>query len=275
MDARGPWPFITMRCVLRDGREVVLRARQHRKGLLRHAGRDGIPFWHRPAYNFWNGLFFAVGSLHFIFASLLSITPGPFTARELALVFFAGSIFFTIAGFMQNLQAANAGQMGGKLPDMSVRPRLIGWKPSDIGWLSAITQFVGTVMFNFNTLDAIDPPSQWYLADLTIWLPGLIGSVLFLISGYLAFMETSHGYWSWKPADLDWQIVISNLLGCILFMGAGIFAYVPRGPEPSWIAFSANLLLCLGASGFLLGALLMMKESRQTGTVTPCSLGPS
>ncbi len=220
-------------------------------------------------------MLFAVGSLHFIFASLLSITPGPITTLELALVFFAGSIFFTIAGFMQNLQAANAGQMGGELPDTSVRPRLIGWKPSDIGWLSTITQFVGTVMFNFNTLDAIDPPSKWYLAELTIWLPGLIGSVLFLISGYLAFMETSHGYWSWKPADLDWQIVTSNLLGCILFMGASIFAYVPRGPEPGWIVVSANLLLCLGASGFLLGALLMMKESRQTSTVPSCPLGPS
>ncbi|MAB01044.1 MAG: hypothetical protein CMN86_22465 [Stappia sp.] len=269
MDARGPRPFITMRCLLRDGHRIVLRARQHRKGLQRSARQKGIPFWHRPAYNWWNGLLFAVGSLHFIVASLLSVVDSPLTIREIALVFFAGSIFFTTAGFMQNLQAANAGEMTGGPPETRTRLRLIGWKPSDVGWLSTITQFAGTVMFNFNTFDAIDPPAQWYLADLTIWLPGLVGSVLFLVSGYLAFMEAGHGWWSWKPADLDWQIVTANLLGCIFFMGAGILAYIPRGPEPAWIATSANVLLCLGAVGFLAGALLMMRESRQAATLIP------
>jgi hypothetical protein len=269
METNGPWPFITMRSILRDGDRIVLRARQHRKGLQRPASQKEIPFWHRPAYNWWNGLLFALGSLLFLVAGMLSLVPSPLGLRDIAIVFFAGSIFFTTAGFMQNLQAANVGELGSEPHTGHNRPRLLGWRPRNIGWLSTITQLVGTVMFNFNTFDAIDPPADWYLADLTIWLPGLIGSILFLISGYLAFMEAGHGWWSWKPADLDWQLVSVNLLGCIFFMGAGVLAYVPRAPEPSWIAGAANVLLCLGATGFLTGALLLMRESRQSTVIVP------
>lgn len=270
MTLAGPAPFVTLRSFRLHGRRALWRARQSRKGLLRHPDQTEVPFWHKPAYNWWIGLLFAVGSLHFIGAAVLSMVPTSLPLWQIGLVFFLGSIFFTTAGFLQNLQAANA-------PDFSPAPptpvkarelQLIGWRPSNLGWLSTITQFAGTVMFNFNTFDAIVPPPDWYIADLTIWLPGMIGSVLFLISGSLAFMEISHAYWSWKPKDLDWQIAFANLLGCIFFMTAGILAYIPRGPEPGWIATVANLHLCLGALGFLTGALLMMRESKQTATMT-------
>lgn len=265
MELGGPKPFVTIRSVLRNGHRIVLRARQYRKGLQRHPDQREVPFWHRPAYNWWNGLLFAVGSLHFVIASLLSLVPGPLTAWQIAVIFFIGSIFFTTAGFMQNFQAANATELTDAASSFvpARRLRLIGWSPSSLGWLSTVTQFAGTVMFNFNTFDAIDPPAQWYVQDLTIWLPGMIGSALFLVSGYFAYMEAGHAYWSWKPASLDWQIVFANLLGCVFFMTASVLAYVPRGDEPSWIAFVANLHLCLGATGFLIGAVLMMRESKQ------------
>lgn len=270
MTQAGPAPFVTLRRFRLHGHRAIWRARQSRKGLLLHPDQTEVPFWHRPAYNWWTGLLFAVGSLHFIVAAVLSMVPTSPALWQIALVFFLGSIFFTTAGFLQNLQAANAPDFA-QAPPAPVRAgtfRLIGWRPSNLGWLSTITQFAGTVMFNFNTFDAIAPPADWYIADLTIWLPGIIGSVLFLASGYLAFMETSHAYWSWRPKDLDWKIAFANLLGCLFFMTAGILAYIPRGPEPGWIAVVANLHLCLGAFGFLIGALLMMRESRQIETLT-------
>lgn len=197
----------------------------------------------------------------------LSLIHNPLTSAQIGIVFFLGSIPFTIAGFMQNFQAANTTNFSKEAPGPADLPHLVGWRPRDPGWLSTIAQFVGTIAFNFNTFDAIHPDARWYIQDLTIWLPAMIGSVLFLVSGYLAFMETSHAFWSWKPRDLDWQIVFINLLGCLFFMTAGVLAYVPKGTDPTWIVNLANIHLWLGALCFLIGALLMMRESRQVETL--------
>lgn len=269
MRRAGPWPFVTFRSYRHRGRPIVWRARQHRKGLNRAArGLDttGVPFWQTQAYNWYTGLLFAVGASLFLLGSVLTFGHGQFGVPPdgpINIVFFAGSIPFTIAGFLQNFQAANAADFAVDPGIQGARQSvsLIGWRPGSLGWLSSVTQFVGTVAFNFNTFDAIDAPSRWYVQDLTIWMPGLVGSILFLVSGYLAFIETSHGYWSWKPNDLAWWIVFVNLLGCIAFMTAGILAYVPDGAEPAWIAAVANFHLGLGALGFLIGAVLMMRES--------------
>ncbi|MDU9005985.1 hypothetical protein QO231_19305 [Sedimentitalea todarodis] len=226
-----------------------------------------MPVWQRPAYNWWTGLAFSLGSLLFILGATLSLIPNSLSAVQIGIIFFCGSIPFTTAGFLQNFQAANAADFSPEAPSFPERLHLLGWHRNNLGWLSTITQFLGTVAFNFNTFDAIYPATGWYQQDLTIWLPGMLGSVLFLVSGYLAFMETSHAYWSWKPHDLDWRIVFINLLGCIFFMTAGILAVVPKGPEPGWIVDLANIHLWFGALCFLLGALLMMRESRQVETL--------
>ena len=62
----------------------------------------------------------------------------------------------------------------------------------------------------------------------------MIGSVMFLASGYLAFIEVGHKYWSWRPRDLAWQIGFINLLGCIFFMIAGVL-FLRSRPAPSRI----------------------------------------
>lgn len=265
-ETRSVAGFVTYRSFLHRGRVLQWRARQHRKGLLRHPDQTTVPFWHSAAYNWWTGLSFSLGSLLFMLGATLSLIPTGLSAPQVGMVFFAGSIPFTIAGFMQNFQAANAGDFSPERAVKQPRLRLFGWLPHNLGWLSTISQFFGTVAFNFNTFDAIHPASGWVEQDLTIWVPGLVGSVLFLISGYLAFMETSDGYWSWKPRDLDWWIVAINLLGCIFFMVAGIVSYVPSGTEPGWILKLANSQLWLGGLCFLIGAVLLMRESRQAET---------
>lgn len=264
----GPWPFITRRSYALAGRRIVWQARQHRKGLARAARaleNAPVPFWQTQGYNWWTGALFALGSLLFLTGSLLSLlheSIAPATT-PINIVFFLGSLPFTLAGYLQHFQAAN--QSAFTLdPNDDAAPRhisLIGWHPHSAGWLSTFCQFVGTVAFNFNTFDPLVAGAGWATQDLAVWLPGMIGSVLFLVSGYLAFVETAHRYWSWRPRQLDWQIVFVNLLGCVAFMAASTLAYVPRGGEAAWIPDLANGLLGLGALGFFLGAALMMRES--------------
>ncbi|MBK0329777.1 hypothetical protein I5535_21280 [Rhodobacteraceae bacterium F11138] len=267
MATQGAGPFVTLRTYLHHGTLVRWRARQHRKGLLRHPDQPTVPVWQQPAYNWWTGLSFSIGSLLFMLGAALSLLHTPLTPVQIGIVFFLGSIPFTIAGFLQNFQAANSTNFSRNAPRSADRLHLLGRRPHDPGWLSTITQFAGTVAFNFNTFDAIHPDAKWYIQDLTIWLPGMIGSVLFLLSGYLAFVETSHAFWSWKPRDLDWQIVFINFLGCVFFMTAGVLAYVPKSNDLTWIVNLANIHLWLGALCFLIGALLMMRESRQVETL--------
>lgn len=264
----GPWPFITFRSYTLGGRRIIWRSRQHRKGLERDArALEGtpVPFWQTRSYNWSTGAFFAVGAFLFMLGSALSLLPdAPALSQGINLTFFAGSIPFTIAGYLQLFQAANATRFE-IAPSATPRPHriaLVGWHPGSAGWLSTFTQFLGTLAFNVNTLDAMIAPSAWEAQDLAVWLPDMVGSLLFLASGYLAFIETTGGYWGWKPRVLAWQIVFVNLVGCIAFMTAAMLAYVPPGPEAWWIPVAANIHLFIGAFGFFAGALLMMRESR-------------
>ena len=120
-------------------------------------------------------------------ASLLGLSPDLATNSRLDLmqvnaIFFVGSIPFTIAAYLQLFQAANAGGWVASDSRVSKRHTAPGWRPNDIGWLSSAFQFAGTVLFNFNTFDAMLPSLNWIQQDLVIWVPNIVGSILFLSS---------------------------------------------------------------------------------------------
>jgi hypothetical protein len=95
------------------------------------------------------------------------------------------------------------------------------------------------VLFNINTFDAMLPNLNWRQQELEIWMPNIMGSILFLSSGYLAFVETCHKHIAWRPTDLVWWITLINLLGCIGFMIAAVFGIVLLGaPNETWLTMS-------------------------------------
>lgn len=275
VDERGPWPFITRR-VHRgtDGSVTIWSSRHHRKRLvLPEAARAiaitetlGRCLWMPWKLNWWIGTVFATGSLLFALASVLSLAPALarmwlFDTTKVNAIFFAGSIPFTMAAYLQLLQAANAGLVPGAQPRVERRVSLFGWRPHEIGWLSCALQFAGTVLFNLNTFDAMIPSLGWFQQDLVIWVPDAVGSILFLASGYLAFIETCHTYWAWEPKGISWWVVFVNLLGCVGFMISAVFAiFLPGRPHP--VAVTISLLFTLfGAVGFFAGSLLMLPEA--------------
>ncbi len=143
---------------------------------------------------------------------------------------------------------------------------LFGWRPRDIGWLSCALQFLGTLLFNLNTFDAMLPGLDWLQQDLAIWAPDFAGSLLFLASGYLAFIETCHAHFAWRPHNISWWVTLANLLGCIAFMISAVFAFVPpQSPSFDTAAF-ATLFTLIGATGFLIGSLLMLPETALPAT---------
>lgn len=94
-----------------------------------------------------------------------------------------------------------------------------------------------------------------------MWAPDLVGSALFLASGYLAFVETCHAHFAWRPTSLSWWVTLVNLLGCVGFMIAALFAIILPGPTHREMATLAIAFTLQGAVSFFVGSCLMLPEA--------------
>ncbi len=177
---------------------------------------------------------FAIGSALFAVATVpgMSATAGAGLPNVLC---FVGSWFFTTAGWMQLVLA---------------RPAL------GIGWYSAATQFVGTILFNISTgsalwAHAVKPERQ------LVWAPDMLGSVAFLISGALGVVAVTAAVGVVEFKARDWQAEWINMIGCIAFGVSALGAFVKRSGVTA-DALLANTGTFIGALCFLVAALLAL-----------------
>jgi hypothetical protein len=215
----------------------------------------------------WVSAFFVIGSLCFALASSAGLAPGLFGAfgsdpAAMNLVFFVGSVFFTIAAYLQFLSAVNADRISDLVHRRPPQEpfRWFALRPGEIGWLSAFTQLVGTVLFNANTFDALLPGLDWLQEDLLIWFPDVLGSICFLAASTLAFLEYGDGRLVRRPRDVSWWIVNINMLGSIAFGIAAVYALVLPGPADLLDGWAVNVWTLAGAICFLIGANLLLPE---------------
>lgn len=146
---------------------------------------------------------------------------------------FLGSWFFTTAAWMQ-LALSRPG----------------------VEWLSAATQFAGTLLFNLSTgaavwAHAVTPERR------LVWAPDVVGSSAFLISGVLGVVAVSTVVGILEPRSPDWQAEWVNLIGCVAFGVSAAGAYVSQAGVTA-DAVLANLGTFIGASCFLAAALLIL-----------------
>lgn len=284
----GAGPFVS-RIVHRrpDGSLHTWTSRWHRKGGGVRSSALAVAaaiekrlspwfVWAPAQLGWWIAVLFMVGSACFAVASFAGLAPDVFgksfqNVTTINVVFFVGSVFFTAAGYLQLLEATNADRRAalarGETPAQKFR--WFAWQPGQIGWLSAFVQFIGTLLFNVNTLDALLPGVDWLQEDLLIWTPDIIGCVCFLVASWLAVLEYCHGYWCWQPHNLSWWIVIVNLLGSIAFMVSGVFAAVLPGATDVLDLWAVNLWTFIGAVCFLVGAYLLLPEMATRPNLTP------
>lgn len=195
------------------------------------------------------GTLFAVGAL---VAQL-----GVGSVRDDDLIYLVGGFFFSLGGYVSVLQAGNAPtdiDEGGALG--SARWRWLTFAPRRIGWLSAAVLFVGTLFFAVSLVAAFASDLTPRQSDGWIWLPDIVGCVCFLVSGHLALVEVGNGR-IWRIVDdLGWWIVGINQLGSILFLLAGVAAFVrPATSAPldlalvNWGTFGGAV--CFAVAGVL------------------------
>ena len=264
LETRGRGSFVS-RLVHRtpDGDVRVWEARPHRKqptSIERVRGPRLLP-WAPTCIGWWIAMLFVVGSAVFAVGSLAGLDPAELrwlseSETRLNALFFVGSIFFTIASYLQLLEAINADR---KLePDR--RYRLFAWLPARIGSLASLVQLVGAVLFNFNTLDAMLPTQDWLGPDLLVWTPDIGGSICFMAACQLAVIESCHGWWCWRPREISWWVVVVNWIGSVAFLGSAIVAFVLPRTASAVDAWSANLFTFIGAVWFFFAAYLLLPE---------------
>jgi hypothetical protein len=160
-------------------------------------------------------------------------------------VFFAGSIFFTVAAGLEVREATLR------------RGRRFGTDPS---WWSAAIQFVGTLLFNLSTFGAMQDGLSTTQQNRLVWVPDLFGSTAFLISGALAYGVVTGGHLRRAQRDRDWTMAAVNLTGCVFFGISAVASYVVPSSGSVLDLAAANWTTALGAACFSAGALMLIPQ---------------
>jgi hypothetical protein len=138
VESHGSGPFTT-RVVhqLEDGSTHIWSSRRHRKGygpeVVTPAGeprpkkRPSLFLWAPDKLNWWIAVLFMIGSACFILGSVL-VLAGYSDFFVINAIFFAGSIFFTSAGYSQYNQSINAKTAVGVGQETPQR-KWLAWQP--------------------------------------------------------------------------------------------------------------------------------------------------
>lgn len=254
-----------------SGCRFCLNARNHRKGKPPRALPVPDPiatdmrYWAPERLGWWIAVLFMIGSLCFAVgawaASFPQATPLRLDSETLQnAVFFTGSLFFTSAATLQFIESKLAVERVTVRLELHALSFRLPERFAHLGYLSALAQWIGTLLFNLNTYDAMLNNGSWMSANLLVWTPDIIGSICFLVSSHFAYLEIK-----FDPATspLSRRIVRINYLGSVAFMISALFAVALPHPDPVFGWF-ASLFTLLGALCFFIGAYLLIPELSET-----------
>ncbi|MFI6495201.1 hypothetical protein [Streptomyces sp. NPDC050564] len=183
-------------------------------------------------------------------------------ATECASIYFAGGLFFNTGGYVSLLQVINAPRHvadgSGRL--VTRRWRWWSYEPTRVDWLSTFVLFAGTLVFAVSLLSSFLQGLSVQQVNRLIWAPDVVGCVLFLVSGYLGFVEICHGRPCVRAHSLSWWIVAVNQLGSVLFIVSALAAFTRPATGSLVNADIANWGTLTGALCFSLGGLLQLYE---------------
>ncbi len=238
-----------------DGVIARWESRRHRKHPP-GAPAAGSTWWAPTARGWWIAVLFAVGSLLFVLGAVPGYASGVGTRWDAA-TFFAGSLFFTSAGYLAYREAVDAGPQA---PAAAQRRRFFIFQPRRIDWWATALQLAGTLYFNVSTGNALRVDLTATAANQHVWRPDAVGSACFLAASLLAWVEVCHGWTAWRPRSWSWWITLANLIGSVAFGVSAIAGYISPATGQVHNAERSNLGTLVGALCFLAGALLLLPE---------------
>jgi hypothetical protein len=273
----GAGPFVSLVShTLPSGWVRLNASRRDRKGLgpqfispagASHPVRGGnrwLRFWAPDRLAWWVAVCFVLGSFHFTLGPVFSISGWGLAGHARALWYFVGSVFFTLASYLQYLEAVNA-PLGPEYfaKDPTANPsgsrwRWVGFFPKHVAFWASFPQFIGTLCFNLNCWSGLSANPSLFSAWLDQWTAGVMGSVFFLVSAWFAILEVGHSFFAFKPRDVSWWVVWTNFVGCAGFLVGSLFALPDAGS--GWMLTTDNWFNFQGGLFFLISSYLMLPE---------------
>ncbi|MGX5696386.1 hypothetical protein ACWKWP_09325 [Agromyces soli] len=186
---------------------------------------------------------FALGSICFFLGPLPAYAAWA-GAVGVGVTFFVGSLLFTAAAFIQL-------RLSGRRP-----PRRGTNRADRADWYGAAVQFVGTLLFNVSTAQALVAAIQRPEELGAGWRPDAWGSLAFLISSSLAVVATKDRGELWDRDARTWHGTGLNLLGSIAFGVSAVGAYLVPSTGALVNERWANLGTAIGALCFFTAAVL-------------------
>ncbi len=210
-------------------------------------------FRSEKAISWWIPILFMIGAFCFGFSSFSSLYFSEiFSSIFINIIYFIGSIFFTAAAYLQYLESINS--------DITHHEHIhnkqccwfwLRWRPYNLGYMSSLTQFIGTIFFNINTFNTL-----FNFNTISISISNMLGSILFLISAFFAYFEIYHDKDVTIFSTSTWWIIWINLLGSIFFQISAFF---------SWFSYQniATLTTLLGALCFFMASFILKYENKK------------
>ena len=244
-----------------EGRSRRLRKRRDR--VTRLLGGDGTPvarfgpvYWAPQNFSWLIGALFMIGSACFAAGTVIAVDS---SAEVAGFVFFAGSIFFTAAGYGQLLQVINGDRGSG----VDAPLKLFAWEPRLIEWRAAAIQSFGTLCFNVSTGFALVESLDTQQLNRLVWSPDVFGSIAFLVASWLAFKEVRDNWRGHPDRNSEWWVTVLNLTGSVAFGVSALGAFVIPDTGELANALAANAGTFIGAVCFFAGAYLLWPEAAE------------
>lgn len=197
-------------------------------------------------------LAFTMGGSLFALGAVLAQT-GAVSLPAVNLTYLVGGFFFSLGGYLSIRLAVREAEAVGDDP---ARPGWYRLDPGQLGRLSAVVLFVGTLFFAVSLVAAFAQGLTPRQSNGWIWLPDIVGCLCFLVSGHLAMLDVGHGRISLRPREIGWWVVAINQLGSVLFFLAGLGAFVRPATSAAVDVGLVNWGTFAGAVCFALGGLV-------------------
>lgn len=190
---------------------------------------------------------FAIGSALFALGVVPAYADAVGAVWDAA-TFFAGSVFFTAAAFIQLA-------LSGRRP-----PRRSSSAADFADWWSAAVQFLGTLLFNLSTGAVLLGVVQGSATASTGWAPDAWGSAAFLLSSAAALVAASRRHELWDPDSRTAHGTWLNMAGSVAFGFSAVGAYVLPATAEIFNMHWMNVGTFVGAVCFFVAAVLARRS---------------
>lgn len=207
-------------------------------------------------------ILFMIGAFCFVLASAMSL-QGFYSDFIVNGIYFIGSLFFTSAAYGQFLEAINADITNeSHLHAKDKKWIWFAFRAKNLGYLSSITQLIGTVLFNINTFASFYTYVSPLFSDIIVWVPDFLGSILFLLASFFAWLEIYKDREVKAFRSSSWWIVWANNFGSLFFQVSAIASFILVNAHAinDTVALKYTLL---GGICFFIGAFLLIVEIRE------------